>query len=49
MPLSLKGRKIKAGMIKQYGKRRGEEIFLKSLQKGAITGVEAKKKGTGKR
>lgn len=39
MPLTAKGRKIKAEMIEQYGPSRGEEVFYASANKGTITGV----------
>lgn len=40
MPLSAKGRKIKAEMRKQYGGEKGERVFYASATKGKITGVE---------
>lgn len=43
MPLTAKGRKIKKAMIKQYGKKRGEQIFYASENKGTISGVAKKK------
>ena len=39
MPLTPKGDKIKRAMIKQYGKKRGTEIFFKSQQSGKIKGT----------
>mgnify|MGYP001587411673 CR=1 FL=1 len=39
MPLSAKGRKIKAAMVRQYGKERGERVFYASERKGTIRGV----------
>lgn len=44
MPLTAKGRKIKAAMIKQYGKKRGERIFYASERKGRIKGVVRKRR-----
>jgi hypothetical protein len=47
MPLTKKGRKIKAAMKKQYGKKKGERVFYASENKGTVTGV-AKDSGDGK-
>ena len=44
MPLTKKGKKIKKSMEKQYGKKRGEQVFYASKNKGTIKGVEKKKK-----
>lgn len=44
MPLTKKGRKIEAAMVKQYGKKRGESVFYASRNKGTITGVDYKRK-----
>lgn len=46
MPLTKKGEKIHESMLKEYGKKKGEEIFYASANKGTITGVE---KGKGKK
>lgn len=43
MPLNEKGRKIKAAMIRQYGKEKGERVFYASENSGRIKGI--KKKG----
>ena len=43
MPLNAKGKKIKAAMEKEYGKKKGDTIFYASENKGTIKGV--KKKG----
>ena len=54
MPLTKKGKKIKAAMMKPkseggYGEEKGEKIFYASKNKGTIKGVERKtKKGKGK-
>ena len=40
MPLSKKGRKIMKAMRKQYGTKRGEQVFYASKNKGTIEGVE---------
>jgi len=39
MPLSKKGRKIKAAMIKQYGHKKGTSVFYASAKAGKIKGV----------
>jgi hypothetical protein len=41
MPLTAKGEKIMAGMKKQYGEKRGEEVFYASKNAGKITGVDS--------
>lgn len=43
MPLTKKGKKIKAAMSKEYGKEKSAKIFYASANKGTIKGV--KKKG----
>lgn len=40
MPLTKKGRKIKSAMTKEYGKKKGEQVFYASRNKGKIKGVE---------
>lgn len=42
MPLTEKGKKIKAAMKKQYGAKKGTRIFYSSQQKGTITGTDVK-------
>jgi len=44
MPLTKKGEKIKSAMTEQYGKKKGEEVFYASKNKGNITGVDKPKK-----
>ena len=44
MPLTKKGQKIKRAMIRQYGKKKGEEVFYRSERKGTIKGVAKKRK-----
>jgi hypothetical protein len=39
MPLNAKGRKIKAAMEKEYGKKKGERVFYASENSGRIKGV----------
>jgi len=43
MPLTEKGKKIKKAMEKQYGKKKGEEVFYAAENKGTIKGVARKK------
>lgn len=40
MPLTKKGSKIKAAMAKQYGAKKGEQVFYASINKGTVTGAE---------
>jgi hypothetical protein len=48
MPLTKKGKKIKAAMVKQYGGEKGKQVFYASENKGTIKGVakHGKKKGS---
>lgn len=39
MPLTEKGKKIKASMKKQYGAKKGEEVFYASQNKGTVKGT----------
>jgi len=39
MPLSRKGKTILKAMEKEYGKKRGEQVFYASENKGTIKGV----------
>ena len=41
MPLTKKGKKIKRAM-KEYGAKKGEQVFHASANKGKIKGVEKK-------
>lgn len=45
MPLTKKGQKIKRAMKKEYGEKKGEQVFYASAKKGTIKGVEKKKSG----
>lgn len=45
MPLNKKGKKIKAAMEKEYGKKKGESVFYASENKGTIKNVTKKKRG----
>ena len=42
MPLNEKGKKIMKSMREQYGKKRGEQVFYASKNKGTIKKVEKK-------
>jgi hypothetical protein len=44
MPLTKKGEKVKAAMKKQYGAKKGEEVFYATENKGKVKGL-AKKTG----
>jgi hypothetical protein len=44
VPLSLKGRKIKKAMVKEYGEKKGEEVFYASENKGTIKGLRLGRK-----
>ena len=43
MPLTPKGKKIMKSMKKQYGKKKGEQVFYASKNKGKIKRVDKKK------
>ncbi len=40
MPLTPKGKKIKKAMRATYGKKKGEQVFWASKNKGKISGVD---------
>jgi len=42
VPLTKKGRKIKASMQKQYGAKKGKQVFYASERSGRIKGVAKK-------
>jgi hypothetical protein len=44
MPLTKKGRKIERAMDKEYGSKKGKQVFYASKNKGTIKGVDKKKK-----
>jgi hypothetical protein len=44
MPLTAKGKKIKAAMAKQYGKEAGARVFYAAENKGSIKGLAKKGK-----
>jgi hypothetical protein len=43
-PLTKKGSKIKSAMQKEYGEKKGEDVFYASKNKGTIKGVDRPKK-----
>tara|TARA_Y100000310_G_scaffold276376_1_gene293468 strand:+ start:153 stop:338 length:186 start_codon:yes stop_codon:yes gene_type:complete len=43
VPLTDKGQKILGSMKKQYGSKKGKNVFYASANKGTITGVEKRK------
>ena len=45
MPKTAKGRKIMASMKKEYGAKKGEQVFYASENSGTIKGVAKKRKG----
>ena len=42
MPLTGKGAKIKRAMIKEYGVKKGKQVFYASQRKGTIKGTHKK-------
>lgn len=44
MPLTKKGQKIKQAMKKEYGAKKGEQVFYASANKGTVQGVEKKRR-----
>ena len=44
MPTTKKGAKIKRAMTKQYGAKKGKQVFYASANKGTIKGVHKKKR-----
>ena len=44
MPLTKKGTKILSAMKKQYGAKKGKEVFYASQKKGTIKGTHKGKK-----
>lgn len=44
MPINKKGEKIMSAMKKEYGEKKGEQVFYASKNKGVIKGVELKKR-----
>lgn len=48
MPVTKKGKKIKAAMEKEYGKKKGKKVFYASENAGTIKGVHKGKKKSGR-
>ena len=46
MPLNKKGAKIKASMVKQYGAKKGKQVFYASEHSGKIKGVKKRGKSS---
>lgn len=44
MPLTEKGKKILKSMKKQYGAKKGKQVFYASQNKGTITGTHIERK-----
>ena len=44
MPLTKKGKKIMGAMEKEYGAKKGKQVFYASANKGKIKGVAKGKK-----
>ncbi len=44
MPLTKKGKTIKAAMAKTYGKEKAERVLYASANKGTIKGIDRKKR-----
>jgi len=44
MPLTKKGNKIMTSMVKEYGVKKGKQVFYASQNKGIITGTHKSKK-----
>jgi len=44
MPLTKKGQKIMGAMKKQYGAKKGKQVFYASQNKGTIKGTHRKRK-----
>jgi hypothetical protein len=40
MPINKKGKSIMRSMARQYGKKKGKDVFWASKQKGTIKGVD---------
>ena len=41
MPLTAKGEKIKANLVKEYGEKVGERVLYAGKNKGTFTGIDA--------
>ncbi len=42
MPQTKKGKEIMSAMVKEYGPKKGREVYYASIVKGKIKGVEGK-------
>lgn len=42
MPLTKKGNKILANITKEYGEKKGKQVFYSSINAGKIKGAEGK-------
>lgn len=40
MPITSKGKKIMKNMVKEYGTKKGKQVFYASRNKGIIKGVD---------
>jgi len=49
MPMTKKGKKIKAAMTDEYGPEKGERVFYAAANKGTIKGVHKPRKRKAKR
>lgn len=43
MPLTKTGKKVLGSMRKEYGKKKGVEVFYASINKGKLKGMEKKR------
>jgi len=44
MPLTPKGKKVMKAMYKEYGEKKGKQVFYASVNKGKLKGVEGRRK-----
>ena len=49
MPLTTKGKKILRNMRKQYGAKKGKQVFYASINKGTIKGAHKTRKSKKKK
>ena len=43
MPLTKTGKKVLRNMRKEYGKKKGQQVFYASINKGKLKGMEKKR------
>lgn len=43
MPLTKTGKKVLRSMRKEYGKKKGQQVFYASINKGKLKGMEKKR------